>query len=188
MDTETLFYIALAIIYFALQALGSKKKKEQARLRKQEMGEEPQSLGEALREIRDAMGMEEPQPAPAERPAVVAHTIPEPATPPRRSMGLIEEATREYRPAPSEVLAPQLAALKARLKEKHRPATTNVPAHRSPPPVVPEKIEAAPQPVASDKSHAATDAIRQRLRDPSAVREAYVVSEIFGPPRAYRRW
>ena len=187
MDTETLFYIALAIFYFALQALGSKKKKEQARLRKEEMGEEPQNLGEALREIRGAMGMEEAQPAPAQRPAMEARTIPEPATPLSRSMGLIEEATREQRSASPEALAPQLAALKARLKEKHRPATISVPTPRPTLPVVPEKIEAAPQSGASGEPHAATDAIRLRLRDPSAAREAYVMSEILGPPRAFRR-
>lgn len=180
MDSETLFYLLLVVAYVVYQIVGSRNQSRKPSPRPQEphppRASEPESskpasasdeLDQALREIRQALGME-PPPAPAPSPAPEKKPQPVPAP-------------KSVRPktAPPEPTSPQQAApwaeqaLEAESTEMIGEADTLL-----------EEVEVRSQPASAPASR--RPALLERLRTPGAARDAIVLSEILGPPRSKR--
>lgn len=225
MDFETLFTLALILLYVVAQAIsGRNRMREQKQPQRQKQPgrtgsptAEPQvrrqpeaesnELEDALREISEALGMPmpshepevrrepKPRPTPAgERTQVPARQVPVPkkvkpapipksrlekSDPREIAAGRIEDAFEQRRPFEAEPLRKPAFA-----EERFESLGTST-EYRTP--------VAAPKPV--KRSEAATLASRstghagliRRLRSASAAREAFVMQEILGKPRALRR-
>ena len=223
MDLETLFYVAIAVLYLLSRVLGGKKKAPQKGVpqRQQRPQQTPTrraepaaanrapELDEALREIRRALGWEEPEPARPTEPAPAPQTQPSPEpTPTFEPAG-----TREPRAVPPARPIPRTAVEKADRRpvpqakvESARPRV--VPEARLEPSVRTEEFrsvetprwdarEAAHRqvggrPAASEsaRSDAArvqrARALRQKLLNPESARDAFLMAEILAP-RSRRR-
>lgn len=201
MDFEALFTLALLLLYLVFQVLGGRKQRPKQRPGggppppgAEEPAEHrpPQSLEEALQEIRTALGGGPPPEEPETRE-------PEPAVPrpqkvpesreirPRLDYHRAEkpfstEEAFESRPAPSAVKAPEGTVPGAQkvLPRKPRlgPDLSKGPPLRRPK-STPTQVPGVAVPQGSE--------LLQRLRNPHTVREAIVLSEILGPPRALRK-
>lgn len=188
MDSETLFSLVLIVIYFLFQAFsGKKKQKGKPRPVPQERpeaprstGSQPQTLEEALREIREALGAPRPEPA-EQKPS-----SPEPAA--ERPHPLIESRPASLPPAPPKRWEmPRRQEFQPVAKE-HREAH-----------FLKDIEEAGPyRPVADVETDRGLDeqpaplskrqrTLRRRLKEPKATRDAVLLAEILGPPRAKRR-
>lgn len=179
---EELFWVALLIIYFFFQVLGGRKKQQQQQKRRQPAdGAERQpappqrepELDDALKEIRRALGFpdEEPEPEPA------AAEVPAPQKPPQKFPPRTTETPRTLgRPSPppsGRIPVPDKAFKREEAFEKMAEL-----------PPIQEPLET---PGRSKKSSRRPH-LMKKLHDPAAAREAFLMKEIFGPPRAKRRF
>lgn len=199
---DFLIWVVLAIVYFIFSALTSKKKKPAAPPPAGQPPSGPASgpvtspdveptLDDALREIRIALGMEPPPPAPAPSPPKAEP--PPIQVPPRqpthsvRSHGpeLAETAPKkswssEFRPIPTRYADSDFEELRSRDGDRFGQRQQK-----------PTPTPAKPAPVYTSRKQAPTGVhrsrIMQQLNDTNAAREAFILSEIFGPPHANRR-
>lgn len=166
------------------------------------------TLDDALREIRIALGMEPPPTPPIPRPPSTEPPptrmpSPSPVAHPTRMHGpeLAETAPKkswssEFKPIPSHYADSDFEELPTRDGD-HFPERRWKPEVRrptTPPPLPkPSRTTAAKKPLANlpRPKQASTGVRRSRilrqLSDPNAAREAFILSEIFGPPHARRR-
>ncbi len=203
MDLETLFYIAIAAIYILSRLSGGKKKKKKrsappsAEQRQpvpprpttspapvQSPASDPSSeLDEALREIRRALGWEQPHAPGAPTPAQSGSPVPAPAPiPPTR----IE--TTKVEPVSARTLesrTTQWDSGRTRPRPRAEPATP-APVRKVPRQVpVPSSSPIADSPILSRTSQPRESQdqklsdLRDRLRSPASAREAFIMSEIF---------
>ena len=212
MDSETLFYIVAILIYLAFQALGGKKKKKKKRPLPgaaqplpsatsppaKAPGAEP-TLEDALREIRQALGMETPA-QPASPPPTAEPPTP-PASRPTPQPRLKKRPVRTHAPelaetAPQKSWSSEFQAHPTHYADSHfeelttdgdrfgQPRTKKKP-HRpalKTPPV--KKAIASSKPAPASVGHAA---LIKQLQDPQSARDAFILSEIFGAPHLRRR-
>lgn len=160
MDSELLSLLALGLYLLYRLFTGRGGQRPQAPRPPDAEPAAANELEEALREIREALGMEVPEnrPAPASPPAV-----PTPSPPPRRPEFFpLERTTQET------VREPQPAA----------PAEWDAAASRANPDT---------PPAAAPTTAAHRPDILGRLRTPAAARDAFVLSELLGPPRSRRQ-
>ncbi len=166
------------------------------------------TMDDALREIRIALGMEAPpSPPPVPRsprtePPPIRAT-PKKVTHPTRSHGpeLAETAPKkswpsEFKPIPTHYADETFEELRTRdgdrFGQRRQKPKPSLPA-ASPPSAKPSYTAAAKEqtPKLTTQRQASTGVrrsrIRQLLNDPNAAREAFILSEIFGPPHAKRR-
>lgn len=201
---DYLMYLVLGIFYLIYSVLTSKKKKKQRAARQAspplpgpvggpvdvspaDASPAEPTMDDALREIRVMLGMEAPPPPPIPSPPR-AEPLPIEAPPrkvshPTRTHGpeLAETAPQkswpsEFKPIPTHYADETFEALGAhdgdRFGQK-RPKPKPPPAKLPP---------AKPTSTSVRRSR-----IRQQLNDPNAARDAFILSEIFGPPHAHRR-
>lgn len=190
MDFETLFTLVLVIVYVIYQIVGSRgvQNKPSPRPEQSPRPKEPQrapggagdELDQALREIRQALGMEPPSPPePAPQTARTEH---EP----------MQEA--HDRPEPPRPLAPW-ADVEAET------VSTGAELEQSTAPWIEDSFETQPQALGEDSlleevevkvlpasaSVSRRPQLLRRLREPGTARDAVILSEILGPPRSRRR-
>ncbi len=196
---DYLIYGLFLLVYLIYSVLTSKKKKKQRAAPPagpplpgpvgdpaDASSAEP-TMDDPLREIRVMLGMEQPPPPPIPSPPraepLSIEAPPRTVSHPTRTHGpeLAETAPQkswpsEFKPIPTHYADETFEALDAhdgdrfgqrRQKPKPRPA-------KLPP--------AKPAPTGVRLSR-----IRQQVNDPNAAREAFILSEIFGPPHAHRR-
>jgi len=202
MDFDTLFPILLLVFYFLLQLRGNKKKKQAAQRPPaplpQPTLQEPQApletaaipkneLDLALREIRQALGMPPPvtQPPPVPKPrhlsAAEAFEHPPLQKRPFKSAGKPIRKPSTFDDTFNEAGAPAFDAgasfgepfLPDKELFEHEPAFQA----KAPKRTVP--LEAAP-PLKAVRG----TPLQKRLRSAKLAREAFVLSEILGPPRS----
>ena len=215
---DILIYLVLGIIYliFSVMTKGKKKKRvpppatpslpgpasaPTAEVPTAEAPAAQPTMGDALREIRVALGMEAPPSPPpvprsprTEPPPIQA--TPRKATHPTRSHGpsVAETAPQkawpsEFKPIPThyadETFEERLTHDGDRFGQRRQKP--------KPPPAKPSPTTAAkaPTPQRTTQRQAPTGVRRSRimkqLKDPNAAREAFILSEIFGLPHAKRR-
>ncbi len=189
MDYETLFYLAIAAIYILYQVLAGNKKKKTRRPGTPlppapdaidsagPTAAEP-TLDDALREIRQALGMEVPEAPPKPPPRPVEAPAPRPAAPPSE----FKPVSTRFADAEFEAKPTAFGPAASLHKREPAPPARTAPARRTP---APGKVLKA-KPTAPPESALPADLTR-RLRDPQAAREAFVLGEVLGPPRAHRR-
>ena len=183
MDFELIFWLAIVVIYLIVQLRGAAKKQQRQRTSvpvppdaaPTRTPSEAPTLEEALREIRQAMGLEEP---PAE---VLPPPVPSTPAPPKPKP---QEPPDEFRPIPTHFADEAFEGRPTAFGPAHSihgPAPTPRPALPKP-----RVVKAVPIPPSPPRS-AAPDDISRKLYEPTTAREAFVLAEIFGPPRALRR-
>ena len=209
---DLLIYLVLGIVYliFSVMTKGKKKKRvpppagpplpDPAGGPAEAPAAQP-TLDDALREIRVALGMESPSSPPpvprshrTEPPPI--QTTPRKATHPTRSHGpeLAETAPQkswpsEFKPIPTHYADETFEERPTRDGDRFGQRRQKP----KPPPAKPSPTTAAkaPTPQLTTQRQAPTGVrrsrIRQQLKDPNAAREAFILSEIFGPPHAHRR-
>lgn len=206
---EVLFYIAIAIIYLIIQVRAAKKKQQKQQQTgatlppvSHQEGARPQqevTLEDALREIRQSLGMETPPSAPSSPPPAKPQ-----AAPPRdfhASPSSFPDADFESKPTAFGKM-PSIHKHEQVPVRKEVPVRTAVPV----PKVVPKsalenrafsspgrkKVRATIKaPMVEQRPESATstqdlDSLRSLLSDPKAARKAFLLREVLGPPRAYR--
>ena len=197
---ENLFWLVLLIIYLILQFVGSKKKPEPGRdappgrphgAERYPQGSAGNSLEDALREIREALGAEPERPQPAER-AKVDSPLPSvsPSAPTRLERRLPDEPRRtqqgEGRPSgPGRRKRGEFAGEEA---FEHRPTLESPPAART----IPDSTRTRRPADAKPKRPASLSSGRREtllgsLHDPQSVQDAVILSEVLGPPRSRRQ-
>ncbi len=214
MDGETIFYIIAILIYLVFQVLGGKKKKKKrpvpgagqplpgagqpspgaASRPAQVPGAEP-TLEDALREIRQALGMEAPSAAPpptAEPPAPPPSRLP--PRPKREKKPIRTHAPELAETAPKKSWSSEFKRYPTHYADSHfeelttdgdrfgQPrtrTTTHRPAPTTPPA---KKTTATPKPAPVDPS-----TLIKQLQNPQSARDAFILSEIFGRPHMGRR-
>ncbi len=154
MDFDTLMTLGIIGLYFLLRLFGGKKKGKPAPAADQPAPDSPAELDEALREIRIALGMEAPEPAPPPQSSPPPPPLP---TAPR------PRPAPHWMPAPSPHKTPPR---EGPLVDRRRPASLADPI------------------VEVSHRHAVHAALLRRMRDPSVAREAMLLHEVLGPPRA----
>lgn len=167
---ELLIYLVFFIIYLAAQFLGARKKKRQPT---PETGAAPDgsfSLEDALQEIREAMGgaPSEPEPTVLTAPPLDTSRADEPKrTPsiPRPTVG------RPVAQPPAAALPVEPLAVERRAPDVAPPATPPRTAH----------------PPGTRPTRTVRPGLRAQLSSREALQDAFVLSEVFGPPRALRR-
>ncbi len=196
---DYLIYGLFLLVYLIYSVLTSKKKKKQRAARQAspplpgpvggpvDASPAEPTMDDALREIRVMLGMEQPPPPPIPSPPR-AEPLPIEAPPrtvshPTRTHGpeLAETAPEkswpsEFKPIPTHYADETFEALGAHDGDRfgqRRPKLKPPPAKLPP---------AKPAPTSVRRSR-----IRQQLKDPNAARDAFILSEIFGPPHAHRR-
>ena len=211
MDSETLFSLALLLIYFVFQAFSGKKKQKNRQPRPiptsetersdlpdaREANAPPQSLEDALREIREALGGPASAPEPARPKPEAAQPRPEVERP--------HPLVASPRPAPT--LPPKLPETRDLPQPREFPKQREMLPRREFQPVATDHREAhflkdippTPpyRPLSSSAAVRMRDqteegrqrhlGLRERLKDPRASRDAILLAEILGPPRARRR-
>lgn len=167
MDSELLSLLALGLylLYRLFTGRGGQRPQPQSPRPPDAEPAAGNELEDALREIREALGMEAPEdrPAPAPAPAPPP-AVPAPSPPPRRPAEFFpmerktQETVQETLPAP--------------------PAGWDAAASRA-------GLDTLP--AAAPTTAARRPGILGRLRTPAAARDAFVLSEILGPPRSRRQ-
>lgn len=209
---ETLFYIVIFLIYMAFQVLGARKKKKkrsaqgtQAPLPSPksrpvaQTGAEP-TLEDALREIRQALGMQAPAPPKASTPQLPPLPQSRP-TPPRqkethalRAHGpeLAETAPKkswssEFQAHPTHYADSEFEEFGGEGDRFGKPRPTRP----TPRPAPKTKTTAAKLPPIEASKAASTNVSRtkvlRQLQNPKAAQEAFILGEILGPPRIRTR-
>ncbi|MFQ5570823.1 MAG: hypothetical protein ACE5G0_14160 [Rhodothermales bacterium] len=208
---DIFIYLVIGAIYLIFQVLGAQKKKKKGALKKTprplpssapsppaRTATAPQpTLDDALREIRQALGMETPsrppvkkKPAPVQKKQAPTTKLPKkagPYTPRTHAPELIDAAAKptragEFKAQPKHYADADFEALategdrfgKRRKSPSSRRISTSPRSTRpGPPSPDPEKI--------------LHSSLLLRLQDPSAAQEAFILSEILGLPRALQR-
>ncbi len=208
---DLLIYLALGIVYliYSVMTKGKKKKRVPPPADPSLPGpaggpvEAPAAeptLGDALHEIRVVLGMEPPPSPPVpsssrtEPPPIQA--TPRKVTHPTRSHGpeLAETAPQkswpsEFKPIPTHYADETFEERPTRDGDRFGQRRQKP----KPPPAKPSPTTAAKTPTPQRTTQRQTPTgvrrsrIRQQLKDPNAAREAFILSEIFGPPHAKRR-
>ncbi len=196
---DYLMYLILGLMYLIYSVLTSKKKKKQRAAPPagpplpgpvggpaDASAAEP-TLDDPLREIRVMLGMEQTPPPPLPSPPR-AEPLPIEAPPrtvahPTRTHGpeLAETAPQkswpsEFKPIPTHYADETFEALGTRDGDRFGQR------RRQPKPAPAKLPPAKPAPTSVRRS-----SISQQLNDPLAARDAFILSEIFGPPHANRR-
>lgn len=211
---EVLFYIAIAIIYLIIQVRAAKKKQQQ----QQQTGaslppgfpqdrarpQQEVSLEEALREIRQSLGMETPPSQTPSTPAARPESAPREVQPPsefRAPPSTFADAEFESRPT-------AFGKLPSIHKHEQVPARKEVPARKQVPipkvvpksalekktfaslprttlqaSIKPPEVKTRPGPALSSPD---PSDLRSLLKDPKAAQKAFILGEVLGPPRAHR--
>ena len=209
---DLLIYLFLGIVYliYSVMTKGKKKKRVPPPADPSLPGpvggpaEAPAAqptMDDALREIRVALGMESPPSPPpvprsprTEPPPIQA--TPRKVTHPTRSHGpeLAETAPQkswpsEFKPIPTHYADEAFEARPTRDGDRFGQRRQKP----KPPPAKPSPTTAAKTPTPQRTTQRQTPTgvrrsrIRQQLKDPNAAREAFILSEIFGPPHVKRR-
>ncbi len=215
---EMFFYIVVFVIWILFQVLGGKKKKKKRPVTGTTAqplpgatprpaaapGAEP-TLEDALREIRQALGMEVPtQAAPPPRqaaPPPLPSPRPEPRPKPRPKAK--PRPVRHHGPELAETAPKKSWSSEFKAHETHfadsdfeeftgegdrfgKPRLQKTPPHPAAqkPPVQQPSVEFK-QPESKSVSRST---VMKQLNDPKAAREAFILSEILGSPRAHRRF
>ena len=208
---ETIFYIVIFVIYLIFQAIGGKKKKKKRPSQgpvttiptstsrpAAAPGAEP-TLEDALREIRQALGMETPAqtaappqaappPPPPPRPKPRPKTKPHPV----RSHGPELADLAPKKSWPSEFKAPPRHFADSDFEEFVGEGDRfGQPRTKTKLPRLPAKVPPVKPPIIQPTQPASTPVSRSevmnQLKDPKAARDAFVLSEILGPPRSQKR-
>ncbi len=201
MDSETLGTLALILLYLAFQFMGGRKKKNttsptppRQRPLPAETADEPeiiwsQDLQDALREIRDALGKgeearpsEQKPPVPEMKPAAIPPARLEkqaPAARPSefRPVEVIDKAARLEKdirqPVIQDAFVPEFKPAEAHLSASlHGDTEHDLPGFAS--------LPAAPPPPSPPS-------VIRKMQGTDALKEAFVLSELLGPPRSRRR-
>lgn len=177
---DSLLPLLLFLVFIALRALSNRKATERPAPGQQPGGdavaERDPDMDEALRQIREALGMPSPPP-PQPRPAPAAQAPP-PLPPPARPLPP-KPAPLPAKPAPLSKARP--AEFRERPKvfaedRFERARDTFVPPHAAP---HLRRVEPAPAPPHDDP-------LAQQLRAAGGAEQAVLFSEIFGRPRSQR--
>ena len=193
---EILLWLVVLVVYLILQLIGSKKKPQPGAppgrpedARRLPQGDAGNPLEDALREIREALGAEPERPQPTRRAQTEAPLPPvSPSAPTRLERRLPDEVQRT---SPSKGRTSEPAqrkrggfadeeAFERRLALDPPPVTRTAPA-----PMPARRPAQAKRP--APKSARERETLLGRLRDPQSVRDAVILSEVFGPPRSRRR-
>lgn len=154
---ESLFWVLIAVIYFVLQLLGARKKAPQPRT--------PQPM-----ETDGGDGTSSPE-----------VTMDDALRELREALGF-PTAEPKPRPTPETVRQPSPTPPK---RETRRPAqplpSVDAPLPDLPMPALKKALLKAPA-----RRRRTTTALARRLRDPDAARDAVILTEVLGPPRAKR--
>lgn len=207
---DILYTIGLLVIYFLFQVFAGSKKKPPKRAPQQRAprpGDEgqrvepapfedtgvgtTQSLEDALREIREALGAPQPEPEPAPRPAPQTTPGPDPwhTEPVERPDPWHTQAppTPDWHTQPTPyrdpmASSPELHPFDADFAEDAFEEQTV--AQRSAAAIMEDGLKSRSQTEAEQapSSYAAT--LRRRLREPDSARDAVVLAAIFGKPRS----
>lgn len=187
MDVETLFYIAAIAIYFLFQILGGKKKRQaKKQLPIPTQGQEQATstgeptLDDALREIRQALGMEPPPARP-----------PQPSAPQSKPHPVREHGPELMDLAPKRPWPSEFQEIKTHYADEAfeaardgdrfgKPRTTS---KRSTHPALRTTVQKPP----FDEPFGGHSKPDMKRLDIKTVREAFILSELLGPPRALRR-
>ncbi len=169
MDFIELLILLIIFLAPAIGRLFGKKPPAPSPTEPRPASHEDDPFGEALRQIREALGEPAPEPAPAPKPVPAAQRL-EKARPAPDFHGLgsldrDERSLERRRPVPVENL--------------ERLPVVAEPVRPAPPKRVPLPKPTAPALRTRDFVH--------RLRDPQRAREAFILHEVFGPPRSRRR-
>lgn len=132
---------------------------------------EDDPLGEALRQIREALGEPAPEPAPPPKPV---------PAPPRLEQTHRASDLHGLGAAEHEGLVVQRRSPAESLER--RPVVLVEPPRPAPP-----KRAALPSPPKPTAPAFSSRDFVHRLRDPRRAREAFILHEVFGPPRSRRR-
>ncbi len=206
---ETIFYIVIFLIYLAFQVLGSKKKKQKRPVKgtgtqlprptgqpaATPTGAEP-TLEDALREIRQALGMQ----APAPPKTTTSELPPLPQSLPTRPRPQKQHALRGHGPSLAETAPKKSWSDEFRAHPTHyadsdfeefagegdrfgqpRKTTPRPMPKTTPTKILPVEI----QKTASSSINRAR--ILRQLQSPEAAQEAFILGEILGPPRMRKR-
>ena len=207
---ETIFYIVIFLIYLVFQVLGNKKKKKKqavsgtakplpdATSRPAPTPSAEPTMEDALREIRQALGMGAPAkpapPPPQAKPLPLPRPAPRPKTQthPVRSHGpnLAETAPKKSWSSEFKAYAThyadsdfeELATEGDRFGESRTQKTSPRPATKTPP-----AKKNIPEPTRPISTSVSRSRVMNRLKNPHAAREAFILSEILGPPRVQKR-
>lgn len=191
MDLEVLFTIIALALYFLLQALGNKKKRQTQRRpapdATQQSGRDTAdlpdlSLEDALREIREALGTAtQPTARQPEPHREVDEPLPVPTDP---DWTVRSQPRFEDRRLPEMSPGPEFQPVAAEHREAHFLADLKEAAPYEPSDIPDVNVDDL------DLSRPTRTAQRadllRRLREPETAREAVLFSEILQPPRALR--
>ena len=205
---DILYTIGLLVIYFLFQVFAGNKKKPQKRppsQRAPQPGDEgqrvepapfedtgvqaPQSLEDALREIREALGAPQPEPEPAPPPTAGPdpwHTEPVERPDPWHTTPAPTPNWHTQAPPPPHrdpmASSPELHPFDADFAEEDFEKRTV--AQRSAASIMEDglKHRSASLEAEARSSYAAN--LRRRLREPDSARDAVVLAAIFGKPRS----
>ena len=164
---ELLIYLLFFIIYLAAQFLGARKKKRQPTPATGDASDDSFSLEDALQEIREAMG----SPASGTEPTVPPLDEHRRTEPERSSSIPRPTLSRPAAKPPAAALPVEPLAVERRDSGMAPPVTPPRTAH----------------PPGTRRPRSVRPGLRTHLSSREALRDAFVLSEIFGPPRALRR-
>lgn len=208
---DYIYYAIFLLIYLVYSALAGGKKKKKKPLPTSTgqplpgptgdpvepgMIESQPTMDDALREIRIALGMEPPPaPSPPTPTPPPVQPAPRPAPHPTRSHGpsLAETAPQKSWPSEFKAIPTHFADSDfEELRTRDGDRFGQRPQRPKPTPAKPSQTSKRPpsEPSPYQQPTSAEDRrsrIRQQLNNPDAAREAFILSEIFGPPHANRR-
>lgn len=195
MDFETLLWLFLAFIYFVFQALGARRKTTREDRTPPPPEATPheapaggmEDFDDALREIREALGQRErPAPAPAPAPVPPPRST---ALPPRKPASLeaprraaVRTKLEEFRTSEAAATRPRKKIRQIEVKDVERvpPSPRGLPATGAISPDDPYGSARVTKPPREEHT------LLHRLREQKDAREAIVLREVLGPPRARR--
>ncbi len=190
MDFETLFTLFLVLAYLIIQVLSRKKKPPQRPPQQVppdytpeasyefEVAEAPEevTMEDALQQIREALGMPPPQEAPR-----VPEPVPTPPPPPVAPEIEVQphwDPPQEVLPHPTGFALEESFADGSHVGGPHRLVATSE-AERA--------LQALPYAEQGPPLRLQPTALRKKLKNQRAAREAFVLGEVFGPPRSRGR-
>lgn len=169
---ENLLPLLFFFVFIALRLLGSRKPQRPAQPGQHpgELEARDEDMDEALRQIREALGMPQPVPRPAPAPPPEPLPAPRPVPPPRAET-VSRSPPRPTAPRPAPSLFHDDAF--AQKKTPFAPAESHVQASRV--------ARNAPAPRRRPRRN-----LTALLDSPRDLQQALLLSEIFGPPRSHR--
>lgn len=200
---DYLMYLVLGVFYLIYSVLTSKKKKKQRAARPAgpplpgpvggpvgdpvEASPAEPTMDDALREIRVMLGMEAPPPPPIPSPPraepLPIEARPRTVAPPTRTHGPGVAETAPQKSWPSEFKPIPTHYADETFEERPTWDGDRFGQRRQkpkPPPARPSTLKQLPTDVRRSR-------LSQQLKDPKTAQEAFILSEIFGPPHAHRR-